>query len=113
MPVKIYMIVFYTPTFNLEMFNRWITSSPYVLSYWNYLPLIYCIKSQASVSELRVHFEPFFNFENFLITEINPENMSGRLPQEAWPWFHQTIFPPKNTLPGGQPSTNGTLPRLK
>ena len=114
MNVKTYIIVFYNPNVSVENINRWILYSPYVLSYWNYLPLVYCIKSYSLVDELRVHFEPILGMHNFIIAEINSENISGRLPAEAWPWFRQTHFPPKPPIPGAQvtPPAGTFLERL-
>lgn len=95
MEVKTYIIVFYNPNLNIDHLNRWIVFSPYVISYWNYIPLVYCIKSTASVHELRVHMEPVLGLQNFMIAEVNAQNISGRLPVEAWSWFHQNPIPPK------------------
>jgi len=110
MEIKTYILVFYNPALNIDSLNKWILYSPYVITYWNYLPGIYCIKSTSHVNELRAHFEPVLGMQNFLIAEINPQNLSGRLPQEAWPWFYQTTFPPKPSTPGTQttPETVGT-----
>ncbi len=100
MNVKTYILVFFNPNINIETLNRWVVSSPYILSYWNYLPLVYCFKSAAPVNELRVHFEPIVGMNNFLIAEINTDNISGRLPPEAWPWFQLSSFPPVPPAPG-------------
>jgi hypothetical protein len=94
MNVKTYMIVFYNPNINIGLLNQYIIHSPYVLSYWNYLPLVYAIKSRSNVNDLRLHFEPLFGLQNFLIAEINTHNVSGRLPPDAWPWFEESDFPP-------------------
>ncbi|MBY3168699.1 hypothetical protein [Rhizobium laguerreae] len=112
--LKTYIITFFAPQLSVENANRWIMSSPYVVSYWNYLPLIYCIKSGASVHELRVHFEPLFGFQNFLIAEINPYNLSGRLPPDAWSWFTQNHYQPPPVFPGAQvpPNQPSGLPAL-
>ncbi|WP_172724240.1 hypothetical protein [Neorhizobium tomejilense] len=114
METKTYIIVFFNPNINIEHLNRWIVYSPYVLSYWNYLPLTYFIKSTANVNELRIHFEPVLGLNNFLIAEVNTHNISGRLPPEAWPWFTQTVFPPKPPPPNTQvtPSSGGFFNRL-
>lgn len=105
MDVKTYMIVFYNTNVNVVYLNQYIMNSPYVLSYWNYLPLIYCIKSRANVNDLRIHFEPMLGLQNFLIAEIKPNNISGRLPPAAWPWFQQNNFP----IP---PAPNAQVPPL-
>lgn len=111
MDIKTYSIVFFNPNLNVEHFNRWILYSPYVLSYWNYLPLVYFVKSRSTVHELRVHIEPVLGMQNFIIAEIVTNNLSGRLPPEAWPWFTQTTFPPKPPPPGAQvlPPTSNPL----
>ena len=102
MEYKTYIIVFYNPNMNIDLLNRWISHSPYVLTYWNYIPLVYCIKSKASVDELRVHFEPILGLQNFVIAEINPSNMTGRLPPEAWPWFYTPVPPQPPIQPNAQ-----------
>ncbi|AYG60437.1 hypothetical protein CCGE525_17695 [Rhizobium jaguaris] len=102
MTSKIYMLTFFDPNYDWDRMNYFITHSPYVESYWNYIPLVYCFRASRPVNELRVHFEFLFPRGNFLISEIDPLNMDGRLPTpEAWEWFHRDIT--SQAIPDGTP----------
>jgi hypothetical protein len=48
----------------------------------DYIPLVYCVKSFLSASELTQKLHPYFP-RPFLIAEISPTNIDGSLPQEA------------------------------
>lgn len=107
MESKTYILTFYNPTFDYFAFNAFMRSSVYVEAYWNYLPLIYCFRSSRPINELRVHFEPYFGYSNFMIAEINPFNVDGRLPdQAAWDWFRKH---PTNSNIGRGPFLQGLL----
>ena len=60
-----------------------------IRGYWNYLPFVYGLKSRLSSVELATKLRPFFPGGNFVITEINPWNVNGVMPQAAWSWFYQ------------------------
>jgi hypothetical protein len=67
--------------------TRYLHDSRDIIAYWNYIPLVYCIKSYLSAEELTVKLRPFFP-NSFMIAEINPGNINGILPKEAWTWFY-------------------------
>jgi hypothetical protein len=72
---------------NLWQLTRYLHDSRDIVAYWNYIPLVYCIKSYLSAAELTVKLRPFFP-NSFMIAEINPDNINGILPEEAWTWFY-------------------------
>jgi hypothetical protein len=84
---KTYIINFYATDVNLWQLARYLHDSRDIVAYWNYIPLVYCIKSYLSAAELAAKLRPFFPAP-FMIAEINPDNINGVLPQEAWTWFY-------------------------
>jgi hypothetical protein len=58
------------------------------VAYWNYIPLVYFVKSYQAISILRDKFRDILGARNFLIAEISPFQMDGLLPRAAWDWFY-------------------------
>ena len=86
--VKIYIITFGVAEVNLAALNQYLFDSSDIIAFWNYVPLVYCIKSRAMATELAYKLTPFFPNGNFFIAEINPNNTNGILPKPAWDWFY-------------------------
>jgi hypothetical protein len=84
---KTYIINFYAGHVNLWQLTRYLHDSRDIVAYWNYIPLVYCIKSYLSAAELAIKLQPYFP-QPFMIAEINEQNINGILPQEAWSWFY-------------------------
>ena len=86
---KTYIINFVAAdvNFNLWQLTRYLHDSRDIIAYWNYIPLVYCIKSYLSAEELTIKLRPFFP-SSFMIAEINPHNINGILPKDAWTWFY-------------------------
>ena len=84
---KTYIINFYAENVNLWALTRYLHDSREIIAYWNYIPLVYCVKSSLSSAELAVRLHPYFP-RSFMIAEINPGNINGILPEEAWSWFY-------------------------
>jgi hypothetical protein len=86
---KTYIINFIAAdvNFNLWQLTRYLHDSRDIIAYWNYIPLVYCIKSYLSAEGLTAKLRPFFP-NSFMIAEINPHNINGILPKEAWTWFY-------------------------
>jgi hypothetical protein len=99
-----YIINFYAADVDLWALTRYLHDSRDIIAYWNYIPLVYCVKSYLSASELVDRLQPNL-LRSFMIAEINPENLNGILPQEAWSWFYMEHHE-KRALP---PSLAGTL----
>lgn len=72
---------------NMGGFHQWLIDSVDVLSYWNHLPLLYMLKTKLSASDLTNKLLPFFDKRLFVVLEVDPENVSGWLPMQAWDWF--------------------------
>jgi hypothetical protein len=68
-----------------------IRNHPQVLSYWNYIPFVFCLKSNATARELATIFEKYAS--HFFIAEIEASNVNGRLPKPAWEWFNAPVGP--------------------
>jgi hypothetical protein len=90
--VKTYCITFYSSNINvatfLPAFAQYLYDSADILAFWNYIPLVYCVKSRLKATELTFKLQPFFPNTIFLIAEINEANINGVLPREAWEWFY-------------------------
>jgi hypothetical protein len=80
--------------FRLENFLRYNVA---ILGFWNYIPLVYCVKSRLHSSQLRHLLAPILETQ-YLLAEINPANLDGQLPQAAWDWFYAP--PEERSFPG-------------
>jgi|GEM_PF-5625316 len=97
--IHTYLLTFFAPA-DVQQINRIMVGSPYIVKYWNYLPNVYCFSSTRPINELRAIFDPALNYSNFLIVEINPHYVDGRLPsEEAWTWFRDIYMPVAPPLP--------------
>jgi len=101
--VKVYCIAFFGRGVNLWALAQYLYDSADILAYWNYIPLVYCVKSRLSATELSIKLRVFFPEGQppqgcFMIAEINVRNLNGILPKEAWDWFylphHEKSHPP-------------------
>lgn len=84
---KTYIVNLTINNTNLYNFEQDLKSNPYVLAYWNYIPLVYCLKSTLDSAHLAQLFGKHFPGGGFLIAEINSFNVNGLLPKDAWDWF--------------------------
>lgn len=67
-------------------------------SYWNYIPNVYCVKSEFPAQVLSSRFEPWAS--KYLVAEINELNVGGLLPREAWDWFRLPVsYLPTSSVP--------------
>ncbi|RWQ87466.1 MAG: hypothetical protein EOS85_05985 [Mesorhizobium sp.] len=79
----------------IERFNQYLLDSVDVVAYWNYIPLLYMIKTRLGIRELTVKLKPFLG-DRYLVAQIDPESIDGRLPKEAWDWIY---FPHRDVKP--------------
>lgn len=76
-----------------------------IYGYWNYIPLVYCFKSDLNASYWAVRFRAAMQGGNYTIMKIDASDINGQLPGQAWDWF----YAPPNT--SRQQLTNlGMLP---
>lgn len=66
-----------------------VRTDPHIKAYWNYIQSVYCVKTSLSSKELRQKIDFIFPLGGFLIAELNPSNIDGRLPEKAWMWFQE------------------------
>jgi hypothetical protein len=101
--VKVYCVNFYAQGVNLLAFTQYLYDSQDIVAFWNYIPLVYCVKSRLNATELTTKLRSFFPSGGFMVTEINVRNMNGVLPRDAWDWFylphHEKVRPP--SFPSG------------
>jgi hypothetical protein len=95
---KTYIVTFVAADVNILALHQYIHDSREIIAYWNYIPLVYCLKSDLSALELRDRLRPFLN--TYMIAEINERNLDGLLPSEAWSWFYMDHHE-KRELPTG------------
>ncbi|BCA04156.1 hypothetical protein [Bradyrhizobium diazoefficiens] len=87
--VKTYCVTFGVVEVNIAAVVQYLFDSADILAFWNYVPLVYCVKSRLSARDLAVKLKSFFPQTGpYLIAEINPQNVDGILPNEAWEWFY-------------------------
>ncbi len=82
---------------NLPALHQWMVDSVDVLSYWNHLPLLYILKTKLNVADLTNKLLPFFDKRLFVVLEVDPENVNGWMPTQAWDWFRVPAPPYKAT----------------
>ena len=103
--VKVYIITFGVMDVNMAALNQYLFDSSDIIAFWNYVPLVYCVKSRTTATELAVKLTPFFPHGTFFIAEVNRQNLNGMLPQPAWDWFylehHEKHKPPALTAGAG------------
>jgi hypothetical protein len=111
-----YIINFFAPSVDLWALTQYLHENKEIIAYWNYIPLVFCVKTYLTSTDLTARLQPYFP-QPFMIAEINEGNINGRLPQEAWQWFY-TEHHQKQALPSlgglsGWPSLGGLgLPQL-
>src|SRR5947209_308803 len=86
--VKVYIVTFFAADVNLAALNQYLFDSSEIIAFWNYVPLVYCVKSRLTATALALKLRPFFPRGDYFIAEVNPQNMDGLLPQAAWEWFY-------------------------
>ncbi len=114
--IKIYILTFFGRDVNIATLNQYLFDSADIIAFWNYIPLVYCVKSRATATDLAYKLTPFFPNGNFLVAEITPNNINGILPNPAWDWFylnhHEKHRPPALTsglAPHSALSTSSSL----
>ena len=70
--------------------HQYIMNSKDLIAYWNYIPLVYIVKSYNSLPELRDKFKSILGKHQFLIAEISGAHLDGFLPKAAWDWFYHS-----------------------
>ena len=86
--MKTYILTFIVNNARMPDLENFIRYNPSIRAYWNHIPLVYCVKSELTAAQLRTQIEPFFPQGGFMIAELNPGNVDGRLPEDAWKWFY-------------------------
>ena len=86
--IKVYSINFVAHGVNVWALTRYLYDSTDIIAYWNYIPLVYCVKTRLSATQLTAKLHAFFPSGNFMVGEINVHNLNGVLPKEAWGWFY-------------------------
>ena len=90
---KIYILTFDALNVNLRALEQYMRDSTDIIGHWNYIPLVYCVKSHLSSRDLALKIHSFIVNGNFALMEINKVNIDGRLPFDAWNWFYQDAKP--------------------
>jgi hypothetical protein len=92
----------FPPGANLNEIERYVLTDRRIASYWNYLPYVFCVKTEMSAGELADLFAGAAS--SYFIAEINTgtlamgSSISGRLPKSAWDWFNAPLPVPRDTL---------------
>lgn len=94
--IKVYCITFYAQGVNLASFTQYLYDSTDIIAFWNYIPLVYCVKSRLSATDLTRKLLSFLTPAwgvvpmggHFMVAEINVHNINGILPRDAWDWFY-------------------------
>ncbi|QND58218.1 hypothetical protein [Mesorhizobium huakuii] len=73
--------------FRLGSMNQFCVGDPDVIAYWNYIPLLYMLKSRQSAATLARKLVPILG-DRFLIAAIDPFNIDGQMLPAAWDWLY-------------------------
>lgn len=68
-----------------RLFSRW----------WNYLPFVWIVESEATAQQIAAAIQPTLNQSHFLVTKIEAHSSEGWLPGVAWDWFDELPEPEK------------------
>jgi hypothetical protein len=93
-----YIINFFAEGVNIWGLTRYLHDSRDIIAYWNYIPLVYCVKTYLTSLELTERLRPYLPGQ-FMIAEINEFNINGILPREAWSWFYADHHEKRAELP--------------
>jgi hypothetical protein len=97
--VKIYTVNFFAQRVNLPALHMYLNDSVDILGYWNYIPLVYCLKSRLNATELCIRLRPFLP-DPMIVAEINPTNLNGFMfDPNFWHWFYEPAPDKKPSLP--------------
>lgn len=62
-------------------------------TWWHYLESVWIINTDLSVSDCQIRIKSVLRpSDKLFIVEINPNNMKGWLPSNAWEWFKQQQY---------------------
>jgi len=90
---KIYLITFNSDLLlNKSLFHQNITNlftKKYILDWWHYIDTTYIVASNLDVNTIYNAVFPGAPGRYILITEIDPNNAQGWLPQVAWTWLQK------------------------
>lgn len=86
-PYNVYLVSFNATDVSLPVFENFLRQDPAILGFWNYIPLVYLVKSNLPVSDLAARVRTHMAGRHCLVAEINPGHVDGWLPKAAWDWF--------------------------
>ncbi|MES0091177.1 hypothetical protein [Mesorhizobium sp. M0030] len=72
---------------HIEGFNLYLRNSQEIAAYWNYIPLLYMVKTKLPARELAIRFRPFLG-SRFVVGRIDKQDVDGLLPSAAWDWIY-------------------------
>ena len=92
---KVYVVVFAAkglPVTPMQL-NEFITNNKNIIRWWNYIPLCYVFISNMNSSDLTDMFGKFLEnlSADFILAEIDVENVEGWLPDDAWEAYRRDI----------------------
>lgn len=82
-----YIIVVQASDMQNAHMQAFVRNNPHIKAFWNYIPSVYCVKTDLRSAELRERIDLLFPLGGF-IGEVNVKDIDGRLPSEAWTWFY-------------------------
>jgi hypothetical protein len=88
-----------TPRADIDRVGNLVQTDRRIVGYWNYLPFVFCLKTEMTAKEIADLFADAAVHSLFVV-EIDPRNMSGRLPRGAWGWFTEPVEAEEALAPG-------------
>jgi len=80
------------------IYNAIKTSSLFT-SWWNWLPFVYLVESQAGADAICQELQRTLSGAHFLVAEVDLANSEGVLAQEAWNWVMRRQRRPEPQIP--------------
>lgn len=66
-----------------------IKSDPTFSAWWNHLPGVFLVTSEANAEEITDVLRTVVNKTNLLVIEANPSESEGWLPTRSWDWIRR------------------------
>jgi hypothetical protein len=86
---KIYAILYDRDLIDTEELHRFVSRRNIVRRWWHHIKSVYLVKSDFSADEIAEAMPSSLREAGFLVVEVNLNNLSGWLSDNAWLWISQ------------------------
>lgn len=83
---------------DISTVKDYITSTPKISNWWNYIPYVFIVRTELSPDELSRDLRQFTKDASLLVIEVRHEVSQGLLPKPAWDWLDKLPRQPRTSL---------------